>query len=131
MSVSKGYYFFGIGGKDESQVIDFGQQSSTTFRLGWPPAMRLQASRLRIQGHKVTLTRMLIGTKACSLESQAWFSEPGMWRPGLIVCSYPEPVRMMRCQDFCNQQQQVSVSSSSGESPRCRERGKRGRWMRE
>jgi hypothetical protein len=47
----------------------------------------------------VALTRLLIGTRGLfALKSQEWFSEPGWWRLGLIVCSYPEPVRMMRCQ---------------------------------
>lgn len=46
------------------------------------------------QGHKVSLTRMLIGTRGLFVSSsQDWFSEPGCWG-WLIVCSYPEPVRM-------------------------------------
>lgn len=57
---------------------------------------------------------MLIGTKGLFVPSlRDRLSEPGRWRLGLIVCSYPEPVRMMRCQTVCNQQEQVSVSSSS------------------
>jgi hypothetical protein len=47
-------------------------------------------------------------------KSQDGFSEPGWRRLGLIVCSYPEPVRMMKCQDVCNRRQRVSVGSSSG-----------------
>jgi hypothetical protein len=62
----------------------------------------------------VPLTRLLIGTKGLFVpKSQDRFSEPGRWRLGSIVCSYPEPVRMMRCQNVCNRQARVSVSSSS------------------
>jgi len=32
----------------------------------------------------------------------------------MIVCSYPQPVRMMRCQNLCSCGQQVSVNGSFG-----------------
>lgn len=70
-----------------------------------------------LQRRKTALTRILIGTKGLFVKSQVWFSEPGLWRLYLIVCNYPEPVRMAKCQNFCNRQPQVSVDGSSGVSP--------------
>jgi hypothetical protein len=51
--------------------------------------------------------------KPVRLKSKGWFSGPGWWRLGLIVCSYPEPVRMMRCQNVCDRRRQLSVNNSS------------------
>ena len=67
------------------------------------------------QGHEMALTRLLIGTKGLFvLKYQERLSGRGWRRLGLIVCSYPEPVRMMICQNVCSRQQQVSVNGSSG-----------------
>jgi hypothetical protein len=103
----------------------FRKQSSTASGLVRRPMVKLQDLEHWPQGCKAALTRIVIGTKGLFVKSQVWFSEPGLWSLYLIVCSYPEPVRMVKCQNFCTQQQQLSVNGSSGVRPSCGERQER------